>query len=242
MASPLSHSLGSRRKAKSCVVCHESATNMRRHVHEVHLPYFWDPWSTCFACRDHLGSQARLRKLHLEVHPDQAYQFRNLHEYMGRVISCLRKISQDLVNSNQLSELLKFVCDRQLYPPYDAQRIDFGPMELRLLHPFQHLWGEVEVQPQVSPPSGVTSLLHWRILVYLVAALPKETQQALKMWDGVESVSGIQVPISDAHFHLDMLRKSTQLPSLQQIETAVTFGTELLPLQVAVTNYVYPSS
>ena len=102
--------------------------------------------------------------------------------------------------------------------------------------------GEVEVQPQVRPPSRVTSLLHWWILVYLVAALPKETQQALKMWDGVEAVSGIQVPISDAHFHLDMLRKSTQLPSLQQIETAVTFGTELLPLQVAVTNYVYPSS
>ena len=78
--------------------------------------------------------------------------------------------------------------------------------------------------------------------MYLVAALPKETQQALKMWDGVEAISGIQVPISDAHFHLDMIWKSTQLPSLQQIETAVTFGTELLPLQVAVTNYVYPSS
>ena len=46
----------------------------------------------------------------------------------------------------------------------------------------------------------------------------------------------------DAHFHLDMLKKSTQLTTFQKIETAVTFGTELLPLTCAIANYVYPSS
>ena len=47
------------------------------------------------------------------------------------------------------------------------------------------------------------------------------------MWDEMEGVVGIQVLISDAHFHLSMFRKSTQLPTQQQIKTAVTFGTNL---------------
>ena len=242
MAFQLSRSTSSRRKVKSCIICRETATNMRRHVYEVHLPYFWDPCCTCFTCKDHLGSQGRLRKLHLEVHTGQSHQFRNLEEYMGRVISCLKRISQEVVQSTQLSHLFQHVCDKQWYPAHDGQRVDFDYLELMLLQPFQVFWGEVGVQPHVSPPSGLVSLLHWRVMIHLLAALSPETQQMVKMWDGIEEVTGVQVPITDAHFHLDVLQKVTQLSSFRQIETSVTFGTGLLPLQVAVANYVYPSS
>ena len=35
-------------------------------------------------------------------------------------------------------------------------------------------------------------------------------------------------PIANVHFHLYVVKMSTQLPTFQQIETAVTFGTDLL--------------
>ena len=98
------------------------------------------------------------------------------------------------------------------------------------------------MEPQVSPPSGLTSLLHWRIIVSLLAQLPKERQALFKNWNESEVIPRLRMPITHAHFHLDMLKKSTQLATFHKIETAVTFGTELLPLTCAIANYVYPSS
>ena len=52
----------------------------------------------------------------------------------------------------------------------------------------------------------------------------------------------MQMPTADVHFHLNVLKMSTQLQTFQQIETAVTFGADLLPITFAIANYLYPSS
>ena len=230
------------RSSKNCIICAESATNMRKHAFECHLPYFWSPFSACFTCQEQLGSVPRLKKMHLDVHLDEAYQFRSLRNYMGRVLSFFHKLSWELTQSADLTILLDLVIKKQWYPEKDLQRIDFTHTELALLVPFQKLWEEEDVEPQVSPPNGLTSLLHWRIIVSLLAQLSKERQALLKNWNESEMIPILRMPITDAHFHLDMLKKSTQLTTFRKIETAVTFGTELLPLTCAIANYVYPSS
>ena len=193
-------------------------------------------------CKEQLGSTQRLKKMHLDVHPGDVYQFRELSDYVGRVLSSLHKLSWELTNRTELTSLLKFVVNKQLYPEYDSQRTDFTPTELALMVPFQKIWEEENVEPQVSPPSGLTSLLHWRIIVKLISQLPKERQALFKNWSEVEAIPTMRMSITDAHFHLDMLKKSTQLATFRKIKTAVIFGTELLPLTCAIANYIYPSS
>ena len=182
----MSRSASSQRSSKSCIICAESATNIRKHVFEYHLPYFWSPCSACFTCKEQLGSISHLKKMHLDVHPTDAYQFRNLHDYMGRVLSFLHKLSWELTQSTDLTFLLNLVIKKQLYPENNSQRIDFTHTELSLLAPFQKIWEEENVEPQVSPPSGLTSLLHWRIIISLLAQLPKERQALFRNWNESE--------------------------------------------------------
>ena len=147
---------------------------------EIHLLYFWNPCSTCFTCKEQLGSILHLKKIHLDVHPADAHQFQNLHDYVGRVLSFLHKLSWELRQSTELTSLLNFVAEKQLYPEYDSQRIDFTPTKLSLMVFFQKIWEEENVDPQVSPPRGaykattLSCLLHWYVIVRLLAQLPKE--------------------------------------------------------------------
>ena len=45
--SMMSQSTGSQWSSKTCI-CAECATNMRKHVFEIHLLYFWNPCSKFF--------------------------------------------------------------------------------------------------------------------------------------------------------------------------------------------------
>ena len=84
----------------------------------------------------------------------------NLCDYVGRVLSFLHKLSWELRRSTELTSLLNFVVEKQLYPEYSSQQIDFTPTKYLLMVPFQKIWEEENVEPQVSPPRGLTSLLH----------------------------------------------------------------------------------
>ena len=169
---------------------------------EKHLPYFWYPCSACFTCKEQLWSFPHLKKMHLDVHPADAYQFRELRDYVGRVLSSLHKLSWKLTQRTELTSLLKFVVDKQLYPEYDSQRTDFTPTELLLMVPFQKIWEEENVEPQVSPPSGLTSLLHWRIIVNLVLKLPKERQALFKNGSETEAIPTMRTPILWMHISI----------------------------------------
>ena len=142
--SKMSQSTGSQWSSKSCAEC---VTNMRKHVFEIHLLYFWNLCSACFTCKEQLGSILHLMKIYLDVHPADEYQFQNLCDYMGRVLSW------ELRQSTELTSLLNFVVEKQLYPEYNLQWIDFTPTKLSLMVPFQKIWEEENVDPQVSPPT-----------------------------------------------------------------------------------------
>ena len=67
-----------------------------------------------------------------------------------------------------------------------------------------------------------------------------EGQQAIKMWGVIDEVAGVQVPIADAHFLMDMLRKSRQLSTLLQIETCYCNGpaNNVYPVGNAANKYI----
>ena len=123
--SKMSQSTGSQWSSKGCILSAECMTNIRKHVFEIRLLYLWNPCSTCFTCKEQLGSIVHLKKIHLDVHPANAYQFRN--DCVGRVLSFLHKLSWELRQSTELTFLLNFVVEKQLYPEYNSQWIDFTP-------------------------------------------------------------------------------------------------------------------
>ena len=121
--------------------------------------------------------------IHLDVHPADAYQFQNLCDFVGRVLSFLHKLSWELRQSTELTSLLNFVIEKQLYPEYNSQRIVFTPTKLSLMVPFQKIWEEENVEHQVSAPGGLQA---WHVIVRLLAQLPKEL---FKNWNEIEVIS-----------------------------------------------------
>ena len=144
--SKMSQTTGSQQLSKSYILCAESVTNMRKHVFEIHRLYFWNLCSPCSTCKEQLGSILHWKKIHLDVHPVDAYQFQNLHDYVKRMLIFLHKWSWELRQSTELSFLLNFVVEMQLYPEYDFQQIDLTPTKLSPMVLFQNIWEE-NVEP-----------------------------------------------------------------------------------------------
>ena len=107
-----------------------------------------------FHMKEQLESILHLKKIHLNVHPADAYQFRNLRDY-GKSVKFLAQMSWELRQSTELTSLLNFAVEKQLYPEYNLQQIDFTPTKLSLMVHFQKIWEEENVKPQVSPPRGL---------------------------------------------------------------------------------------
>ena len=90
--SKMSQSTGSQQLSKSYILCAESVTNMRKHVFEfIYCTYGIHDRHVSHARK--LGSILHLKKIHSDVHPADAYQFQNVYDCVGRVLSSLHKLS-----------------------------------------------------------------------------------------------------------------------------------------------------
>ena len=230
-----------RATGKNCGLCGGTVSNMKRHMLESHLPYYWLPHQCCVVCTMHIGSGERLWTHHLDVHEGKAYQFNSIQEYVARMRSFMTQVCTLLCQSDDLQCLLTYVCEKQLFPPKDPQRVDFNEMETILLNFIRE--DGITSAPKISPPDCVASLYHWRIASKVLGELSQEDQERLRKIDEVSFKPSVPPGfIADAHFHLDTLESTTNLQSFAKIEQGITEGTELLPLRLAIANYVFPGT
>lgn len=197
-----------------CPVCMGWTTHMRRHVHDMHLPWYHSFTSCCWEC------QARVDRPEKHDHPlkvtdnnllQWCYWMNGLLHFLKFHLDCL-----------SLNDLLTCAVARCLYSK--SSQDSFSLVESSLLSMLQSLFGLPEVPVYtVSPPNSVLSLLHWRSIVALLTALPPSIRQEFKSLaypvtlDGFPVQGGLPeyspVPVVDSHFHLDRLLQKARCSS-----------------------------
>lgn len=98
----------------------------------------------------------------------------------------------------------------------------------------------MELSHKVFPPSGIHSLLHWKILALLICKT--ESTENITSYEKEHNLFPVHSVIKmvrfvDSHFHLDMYSKETRysgLPSMTWEED------ENVELQFLVSNYCFP--
>ena len=101
-----------------------------------------------------------------------------------------------------------------------------------------------------SPPTSISSLLHWRTMMSLLHLLNNEEREDFRGYACPMNRDGL--PLStpratdhslefiDTHMHLDLSLQNLRLSSFKQLEEQTKSGT--LNVIKVITNYVFPSS
>ena len=82
----------------------------------------------------------------------------------------------------------------------------FTSFKLSLMSGLQHLFQQPLIQPQISPPNQIISLLHWKILLNLFLHLTPWDQEKLKTFNVGQALWTHPEPhnfFTDSHFHLE---------------------------------------
>ena len=151
-------------KGCQCPLCKSAPNrNLKCHVIEQHLPYFWNVHTTCSQCKINCGGESRLQEHHLRLEDHREYKVISIDFWMTSVIAYLQELARLKTGGPDLQSLLQYVVEENIYPvslttPFDAIELEF----VKILH-------EVIAAPNLkfdssfSPPTSPASLWHWRI-------------------------------------------------------------------------------
>lgn len=158
-----------------CPVCPKRCSRLKRHVLQEHLPWFLNPATACFSCKEQTGHWHQLNLKH-----DQCPNFTvdTMNAWCGEVWSILHLMASSLDLEN-LNDLLRYVIDRRLYPcsanNYEEYNSPFNSYEVEWMQHFdRHCTSDFrsDVQYHPSPPNRLICILHWRTLLNVLCLLP----------------------------------------------------------------------
>lgn len=156
-------------KGHQCPLC-ESAPNrnLKRHVIEQHLPYFWNVHTTCFQCKINCGGESRLQDHHLRLEDHMEYKVMPIDFWLTRVIVYLQELAHLKTGGQDLQSLLQYVVEENIYPvspttPFDTIELEF----MKILHKVIAA-PNLKFDSSFSPPTSPASLWHWRIISNLL--------------------------------------------------------------------------
>ena len=112
-------------------------------------------------CVGHVGSFGCLKKFHLDEHPkDNVFTEEYLEQWYSQINFLLHALSKKITGTDNLQGLLHFLLANKLYPALDKQDTAFTSFELSLMSGLQHLLQQPLIQPQISSPNQIISLLY----------------------------------------------------------------------------------
>lgn len=237
---PVQNSLGSSvGVGRQCPLCGEFIRNLRRHVSQEHLPWYFNPEVTCWECRSYQGTLCFLRHRHLSVPACSEGYFseRNLYRWLSLVAGLLNEISS-FWGLSSVADLLDLVVQRHWYPSCshytvsEVSQVLFGLVD-------RYMGFEPKDNYCVNPPNGVAALLHWEVFFNLLTNLSSEYQIQVK--SNQFECPGNRIPneIADGHLHLSRLLSKFKVKNLSQLQQKVGSDSECT-VSVVINNCVFP--
>ncbi len=238
------------RPGSTCVLCRgDGIPNLRRHLEEMHLPWFFDPATACWTCHQSTSSLCFVRKDHLskEGHGEDSMFLTDLqlHSWALWVTGALQ-FFRGAWKVDSLEDLRQEVVRRDLAPkdcsfmPGREVLLGFLDSHLNQFRPPVHL---------VSPPNTVSAVLHWRTFSNMLATVSPMAQEWLRQPSFMGTYSHIISIIPplpwpshpagfDSHCHIEKVVKNLTLPGFAALRESVSEGRELSGI---VSNFVFPN-
>ena len=151
-------------QGRPCPICLGRVNNIRRHVHEQHLPWGADPSKVCFTCGYTHQQRSRIVEHLTETCPQGDYQ-RHSSSWVPFLMTLLQLIVQAL-GFHDVHQLLLYTVTNGLYS-HETDPNGLNAEDAFILNTIAGFTpGEKEFH--MKPPSHWACLIHWRILAQLL--------------------------------------------------------------------------
>ena len=149
-----------------CTVCGEPRRCLKKHVHAIHMPWFWVPEKACWLCQASGSSQAHLQGKHWDVHEELGkFGSQQLSTWFLSITAVLEVVAEHFgVPWEKLGEVVQergWIADLE-----PAQSVVLWGQLVRY-------WGGT-VTTATSSPCDLSTVLHWRTEMRMMAELPEE--------------------------------------------------------------------
>jgi len=194
-----------------CPSCgQEPASGLQKHCLKVHLPWFLRPDLVCWGCYRSWTYPQQLQKHQLVCcnvlqHPPQFYL-----KAWATNMKCFLLTISEMLGYFSLTALFNMVLSLELFP---SSPCVLDPVWKDLLTTFhRELFANEPEGVFITPPSHVSSLIHWRILTTLIRSLGVEAQYKLRNWEFLFNPQPLTSPqLRSIHSELLSARVTTLL-------------------------------
>ena len=232
---------GGDRTAALCVICGVSKNRLRRHVESMHLPWFFRPEFSCWKCEWAECSSLHLSKRHWEKHVDEGnFTDERLPTWCKSVKKIFELIACKLGRSPE--SLGRFVQERgwldNMEPTVSVSREMLGKQ-------LAAYWRGTVENVATPSPCDVAAVLHWRVMMRLLAELPEEARAQVRQAPLLGDAEGemLRSVAIDGHCHLELMRRRFSLNNTLEglLGTlAVNHASPVMSgLEAVVTNAVF---
>ena len=194
--------------AQSCPICGIVPINLRHHVQWQHLPHWFQLEASCIDCGIVFETIIERADHHVtERHPVRDEEVLAVRWMLG-ARNLLALLSE--VSGRHLMELHQWVEENQWQAsPTVAYGATYAAL-LRDLSGFLQIPVPIHIPLQPHQLMNPVCILHWRILMLVLAALPVEARARIRALPFPENNDGEEAPVPlppaiDAHCHLSRL-------------------------------------
>ena len=159
----------------ACGICGVGTKSLRTHVEQVHLPWWFNPVSACFKCKNHHRNSSALLR-HIDRNHDGdgdgcLLNDRNYHSYIQGMVRMLKGLA-GACGFMSTHQLIHLVTSKGLTPNTGTHVQGFGQ---KLLADVALAMGEPFVgKLTLHPPSHPVAILQWETLYNVLAHLKSQ--------------------------------------------------------------------
>jgi Tat protein secretion system quality control protein TatD with DNase activity len=226
-------------KKKKCSVCEGEVKNLRRHMGQSHLPWYFYPEVSCWACSSYQGSLCFLRHRHLStsVCSTGSFSEENIILWLSLMFGLLCTVVNVLC-LDSIQDLLPFILEQQWFQASSVSPVsDCREVLLSLLDNFM---GFPSVSKHiVSPPNAISSLLHWEIFQIILQHLDIGDQEIIRLSSTLMN-SGYSIckVVADGHLHLSRVFSTFKVTGIDQLNPGFDQSAKYM---TCISNCVFPT-
>ena len=236
------------RKRRTCNICGESiGEKIKRHAFAKHLPWYIEPLEACWECEVHVKDLNRHVASESTACGVQSHFDEWRFPIWCQLIFGLLMFFRSHLNLDSISDLLTYVIKHGLYPPPIVEKTgNFNPWQQQLLRKLSLALGmSFHEGFDISPPSNVVCILHWKILSKLILVLNAPDRDSLKSRTfplpipNHLQLGNAEGAFIDSHCHIDKIFQNSGFGKFT--DYLQHYSQRRPALQFCICNFVYPS-
>ena len=232
---------------RMCTLCGSSVSgHIKRHIFGSHLPWYFSPTSACWDCQNYIKGSLT-RHINSSDIRHSNYNFSDAHlQLWCRLMFGILVFFANHLELGSVLDLLGFILAHNLFPETISAEANFDSDHVcflkELCRSFQLTIPDTF---SISPPNHVVCILHWKILVKLLAFLKIiDDWSEFKRFNfpislPVQRQLGTQLSFIDSHCHLDTIMKAMNFRTFSHLQANLCSGEP--HLQLCISNFVFPS-